>query len=242
MKKLLLLLTATVIATGTWAQANEPGSGNALQFNGGSDHVNFGDVLNNLDFPVSISAWVYVEQQQQNPIVSTDNNSGFYNGIIFRILGNNRVEWRHSDGSGWIHRNITTTTSNTVPIQQWTHLAVVANTPDDITIYFNGIEVAASYGGTPSHPMSHDADPFHIGHQITTQGTHHYFAGKVDEVCMWNVARTQTEIREDMCKKLLGNEPGLVGYWRMDENGNGLCGGATDVCDATGNGINGTLQ
>ncbi len=61
------------------------------------------------------------------------------------------------------------------------------------------------------------------------------FAGTIDEVRIWNYARSQTEIRRDMCRRLTGNEPGLVGYWRFDE-----CSGNI-AFDASGNGNHGTL-
>ncbi|MBM4046872.1 MAG: hypothetical protein FJ279_17340 [Planctomycetes bacterium] len=41
--------------------------------------------------------------------------------------------------------------------------------------------------------------------------------GLLDEIRLWNVARTQAEIRSTMYSKLAGSEPGLVGYWNFDE-------------------------
>ena len=61
------------------------------------------------------------------------------------------------------------------------------------------------------------------------------YTGQIDEVRIWNYARTQTEIRRDMCRRLTGTESGLVGYWRFDE-----CGGNT-AFDSSGNGNDGTL-
>jgi len=45
--------------------------------------------------------------------------------------------------------------------------------------------------------------------------------GRIDEVRIWDVALTQAEIREWMCKKLNNTHPHwthLQGYWRMDED------------------------
>jgi hypothetical protein len=47
----------------------------------------------------------------------------------------------------------------------------------------------------------------------------HYFLGAVDEIRIWNVVRTPTELQSNMHTRLAGNEPGLVGYWRFDEPG-----------------------
>ncbi|MCJ7713299.1 LamG domain-containing protein [Candidatus Bathyarchaeota archaeon] len=46
------------------------------------------------------------------------------------------------------------------------------------------------------------------------------YAGLIDEVRIWNVARTQSEIQETMMRTLDETEvttPNLVGYWRFDE-------------------------
>jgi hypothetical protein len=44
-----------------------------------------------------------------------------------------------------------------------------------------------------------------------------YFKGIIDEVRVWNVGRTQTEIQASMGNTLSGNERGLVYYFRFDE-------------------------
>jgi len=59
---------------------------------------------------------------------------------------------------------------------------------------------------------------------LTQQGTYfsyQYFRGLIDEVRVWNVGRTQSEIKATMNTVLSGGEPGLVYYWRFDE-GKGL--------------------
>ncbi|BAZ21706.1 hypothetical protein NIES4073_25840 [Kalymmatonema gypsitolerans NIES-4073] len=39
----------------------------------------------------------------------------------------------------------------------------------------------------------------------------------IAQVCLWKIARTQNQIKADMQGKLEGNEIGLIGYWRLDE-------------------------
>lgn len=43
------------------------------------------------------------------------------------------------------------------------------------------------------------------------------FNGELDEVRVWNYARTEKEIDQNRFSRLSGNEPGLLGYWRFDE-------------------------
>jgi len=45
-----------------------------------------------------------------------------------------------------------------------------------------------------------------------------YFAGLIDEIRLWSVVRTPAEIAGAMRKRLDGTEPGLVGYYRLDES------------------------
>jgi glycerophosphoryl diester phosphodiesterase len=56
-----------------------------------------------------------------------------------------------------------------------------------------------------------------------------YFSGQIDEVRVWNVARSATQIQDFMNQSLIGNESGLVGYWNLNE------GGGQVAHDLTGN-------
>jgi hypothetical protein len=108
--------------------------------------------------------------------------------------------------------------------------------------------LAASFDGTKTHAFVNGVE---IGTGLTITGTlataanqplyvgsaklRNYFTGSVDEVRIWNIARTQADIARDMGFRLVGNEPGLVGYYRFDE------GSGTTARDATSGGNNGTL-
>ena len=52
--------------------------------------------------------------------------------------------------------------------------------------------------------------------------------GQIDDIRLWNTARTPSEIQDNMHKALTGNEVGLVGYWPMNE------GEGTTVYDKAG--------
>jgi hypothetical protein len=44
-----------------------------------------------------------------------------------------------------------------------------------------------------------------------------FFKGYIDEISLWDVARTQDEIRETMNHSLHGDEQGLIAYWNFNE-------------------------
>jgi hypothetical protein len=62
-----------------------------------------------------------------------------------------------------------------------------------------------------------------------------FFDGLIDEVRIWNVARTEVQIQQSMNQRLTGDEPGLAAYWNFDE------GEGQMFMDFTGNGSNGFL-
>ena len=59
-----------------------------------------------------------------------------------------------------------------------------------------------------------------------------YFNGIIDEVRIWNVARTAEQIQANINTTLTGQEEGLVGYWNFDDG---------TAKDLSGNGNDGTL-
>lgn len=95
----------------------------------------------------------------------------------------------------------------------WVH---VAGTYDGTTVrlYIDGTEV-----GTHAVSKTIDWDTGYFGSFIGGNGVDPYnkFNGWIDEVRVWNVARSQSEIRDSMYRPLTGAEPGLVGYYRLDD-------------------------
>lgn len=92
---------------------------------------------------------------------------------------------------------------------KWYHLAMVRSR-DTITIYVNGVAAPRRYPSKDS-----------IQNQKLTIGwsrdASEYFKGDIDEVRVWNVARTEKDLRDFMCTRLSGTETGLVNYYRLDE-------------------------
>ena len=62
------------------------------------------------------------------------------------------------------------------------------------------------------------------------------FFGTMDEVRIWNVARSAADIQSTMGSPLPGAQTNLLGRWSMDE------GTGTTITDSTGNGNTGTIQ
>ena len=68
-----------------------------------------------------------------------------------------------------------------------------------------------------------------------------FFNGALDDVRLWNVARSASEILNGFNQNLAGTESGLVGHWKLNQGvAGGNNAGVTSVLATTG-ASNGTL-
>ncbi|MCF8369294.1 MAG: T9SS type A sorting domain-containing protein [Bacteroidales bacterium] len=123
---------------------------------------------------------------------------------------------------------------NQVPLNEWVH---VAGTWDgqDMKVYINGEldnTLDVSSRGLFFDPVM---DTLHIGSRKRANYPNDALYGYVDEARIWNVCRTQSEIRETMYTELSGNETGLFAYYKLNE------GSGQTITDSGPNGFNGTL-
>lgn len=100
--------------------------------------------------------------------------------------------------------------------------------------YVNG-EVAGETQVFPPNPIEPNDAEFLIG-AAPWGPTSFQFYGALDEVRVWDVARSQAEIHEFMHKELKGDEEGLVAYYNFNDAHDSI------VPDAGPNGNNGVLQ
>ncbi|MFF0216054.1 LamG domain-containing protein [Streptomyces vinaceus] len=116
--------------------------------------------------------------------------------------------------------------TETVPVDAYTHIAA---TFDGTTakLYVNGSP--AGSGALPFTPAT-GADTV-----IGKDGAGDHFEGDLDELRIWNRVRSQAELTENLNHRLIGNEPGLVAYYRFDE------GAGSTAYDQTDNALHGTL-
>lgn len=130
-----------------------------------------------------------------------------------------------SDGSGDPGKFLTTIVPVNLATGTWHHVAIVFIPGTRVEFFVDGISVGHETVGVPMGVNDNPAE-FTIGAGIDENGPSNFFDGKIDDVRLWGVARTQAEIIDNMNLELTGTEPGLLGYWKF--NG--------DAFDSTANG------
>ena len=128
----------------------------------------------------------------------------------------------------------------------WNHIAIVWNGADNTSaFYFNGLNIDNTTSTIDSGPngwlhydlpiTSHlylgSYDRFDIS--TTTQRSQ----ARIDELRIWRDALNATQIKNIRRRESLVDEPGLIGYWRFEQNADpvALSDNTTDLKDWTAN-------
>ena len=103
-----------------------------------------------------------------------------------------------------------------ISLDKWYFLSLTVTVNDKLRAYLNGKLLGETTIGTPVSGNSN----FRIGWVNSVEEEFFNpasFDGVIDEVRLWNVARTEAELQSTMNSALSGNEEGLVGYWNFDD-------------------------
>ena len=104
---------------------------------------------------------------------------------------------------------------STLQLNRWTHLALTIDDKEKrVKLYIDGeLDTETSYNNTL--PVGYSFLTFGAGFDGHNVHNQPYF-GLLDEVRIFDYPRSSIEIKATMNIALVGNEPGLVGYWRFD--------------------------
>lgn len=233
MKKNYFVAASLLVGMLSFAQL-----GNSLNFDGTNDYVNCGNPtsLQLTGNTMTLEAYVRPETLSTtgiNTIFGKETGTASY---ILRIKPTGVVNFYIGSTSGG--KNLETSANAlTVSPLAWQH---VAATYDGATmkIYIDGILKASS---AQVFSFNVNIGNLEIG-GVTSFGGR-YFDGTIDEVRIWNIARTATQIADNKTSELAaGDRSGLVAYYQFNQ---GTAGGdnasQTTLIDSSTNANNGTL-
>lgn len=136
---------------------------------------------------------------------------GAYNvNYGLQLLPNGKVEAYFSDATGV---PVTATSIQPIPVDglTWTHVTGVYDDANrTLRLYVGGDQVRQNR--STSAPVRYGPG---IAYTRVGQG----FSGLIDEVRIWNGVRSETDTSAAMTSVLVGDEPGLVAYYRFDDGG-----------------------
>ena len=188
-----------------------------LNFDGIDDRAN----TNNSSLPFgnstrTVEAWVKTNTTTTGTIVNYGNQSSNQRfGLL--VLGSGELyvvgEFNDYNAGGTLNDN------------NWHHVAVSFN-GSTLTTYINGVNV-----GSTTTTYATTGSLLGIGASYRTSSWGEHLNGNIDEVRIWNTARSQSEIQDKMNCELMGNETGLVSYYKFNQ-GNGAANNSTETTAA----------
>ncbi len=214
----------------------------ALQFDGVDDYVTMGNTLGLSE--VTISVWFKQDAGgarassgaggvNVTPLVGKGRGENDATTLdcnyIFGVNSAGMLAADFEEGADGISPGLNHPVVGVTPVIEgvWQHAAL---TYDGTTwkVYLNGQLDAELYVG---QPLRHDSiQHFGLGSAMNSNGiVEGYFAGRLNEVSVWDHALSKSEIEALMTSSPAGTETGLAGYWPLNEES-----GVT-VTDATGN-------
>ena len=203
---------------------------NCLQFNGTNSYVNLGTnsalALTNGAF--TIEAWIKpILQSNICTIIGRKNGGNANPGYAFYLNS-----WNTGDGALKFESQGVQESTAAQAIQWgvWQHVAATWNGANFL-FYINGVSQAAS----GSVNLTNGGVNLFLGCLGNLSATGDYFAGQMDEVRIWSIARSASDLQDGMHHVFTGSEPGLLAYYQFDQSS------GTNLPDCTTNGNNGIL-
>ncbi len=203
----------------------------ALQFGGQASVVVNDDSSIAIQKQVTIEAWIRVDNLDTNlqAIVQKGNGEDSKNHAFALFV--NEFGSLVADTSDGLTGNRVVSATQLIETGRWYHVAAVINRAAGVQrmrLFVNGRTAAMTSGGAISTPndVRNTVDPLIIGGQFDPSDPPSPlispFNGAIEEVRIWDTARTPGEIAANMNRRLSGTETGLAAYYRLEEAIGGL--------------------
>jgi len=102
---------------------------------------------------------------------------------------------------------------NILKLNKWFHLAAVSS-QEGMKFYLNGLLIGEN-SHTPIDISNQNEEYILVGH-ANEENNYEDFEGRLDEIRLWQVARSVQQIQETMSHELKGTEPELASYWNFE--------------------------
>ncbi|NUN98105.1 MAG: LamG domain-containing protein [Candidatus Omnitrophica bacterium] len=171
----------------------------ALEFDGVNDWLDMNDL--NIPGDFTIEAWVFL----MGGIINASDAIVGQVGLGQDINCHDR-RWRYYAGTSLPDIVVAQTLQD---FSEWTHIAITRQS-GTMKLYINGVLESSGYWTQPFIPKA-------IARGNDCYGTCGFLEGRMDEIRIWEIARSHEEVYENRLHPVNETEFGLVAYWRFDE-------------------------
>jgi len=167
--------------------------GLALDFNGSSDYVDMGDVLDMGKSDWTLAAWFKTSKTDSDQIIVGKRKTGpTEQGYRLVILSANKIQAELNDGTHNIFTAVQTAPAGAYQDGAWHLGAAVYDRDGNMSLYVDGdLEKVVDISDAGGYDIDTDV-VFSVGAEHV--GTSRFFDGVIDEVRVWNRALEAREI------------------------------------------------
>ena len=202
---------------------------NALHFDGLNDYV---EMPSNNAFNLykgTIELWVKPENVANIGCILSNRN-GFESNYSIHMSGNQIGLW-----NSIYYYTLNYTFTNGL----WYHIALATTDSASTNVYINGMHIGVLGGAFNFYT----GKPFVIGGVKSDTSVIEHFQGTIDEIRLWNYARTQSQINTYKDIQLSGGESGLTALYAFKQGvASGNNSTITNVVGSTTPSVTGVLH
>jgi hypothetical protein len=161
----------------------------------------------------TIESWVL--PVSPGPIVSKKPTPGGANngGYLFYVNVDGSMSFITDSGFGYYLIN---TAQSNVMNGVWHHVAAVRQS-GVMKVYLDGVLLASTVVSSAPSPLNvNNSIRLCVGATDQTSQPNQRYSGLIDDLRIWNVARTVDDIQDNMMFQITGAEANLVAYWGFD--------------------------
>jgi uncharacterized protein (TIGR02145 family) len=207
----------------------------SIDFDGVNSFVEIPDT-DNLDMNLSdftIEAWVLNRNENDEKYIigkmdGTRNGYGLVKNQDGRLISTFRKEGIYSDA-------VINVVSDPIELNIWYHVTGVLDRDVGAKLYINGELADEVFDTKLENIQINNSEILAVG-KLYGYGAITPFDGLIDDVKIWNFARTSDQVLTSFLTSTQESEDGLVGYWNFNE------GSGNSLQDLSGNNNNGTIN
>jgi hypothetical protein len=233
--------TMVCVGSPVTLSAGGTSSGNAIDFDGSNDNI---VIPNNAAFnftsQYTAESWINLRSYQYGTIIAKFEDDNNNRGWMVNIgeTGAPTVHVVHSRLGTWTNP-IQWNSGFQPALNTWYHIAVVFDaslSTNQIKLYVNGALAAQTswaYTITPNAANMYIGGYDNPGNGVNGGANGRFFNGRLDEVRVWNVARTAAQISANYNQVISTPQSGLVAAYSFSENAGNAIQDVTGVNNGT---------
>jgi hypothetical protein len=166
---------------------------------------------------ITVEAWINIQSYANwARVVDIGNSAGTDNILLSQYGTTGRICFTVIGGASGT-TSVELITDSAIPLTTWTHVAGVVEANGNMKIYVNGALVKSN---TQTATLPRDQTRFSSFIGKSNWGSDALWNGRITDVRLWNVARTQAEIQAGMAiGSISGSAAGLTACYPMGSTG-----------------------